>query len=74
VHFLLFAPKGTPKATIDYLSGALKKVVADPTLKQRFLNVGFEPTPMSPEEVTAAMRQTADAMAPTIKRLNIKLD
>jgi tripartite-type tricarboxylate transporter receptor subunit TctC len=74
VHFLLFAPKGTPKATVDYLSAELKKVVADPTLKQRFLNVGFEPTPMTPEEVTAAMRQTADAMAPTIKRLNIKLD
>ena len=74
VHFLLFAPAATPKATVAYLSGELHKVIADPTLKQRFLNVGFEPTPMSPEEVTAAMRKTADAMAPTIKRLNIKLD
>jgi tripartite-type tricarboxylate transporter receptor subunit TctC len=74
VHFMLYAPAATPKETIAYLSGELHKAVSDPTLKQRFLNVGFEPTPMSPEEVTAEMRKTADAFAPVIKRLNIKLD
>ncbi|MPZ55904.1 MAG: tripartite tricarboxylate transporter substrate binding protein [Rhizobiales bacterium] len=74
VHFMLFAPAATPKATIAYLSGELRKAIGDPALKQRFLNVGFEPTPMSPEEVTAAMRQTTDAYAPIIKRLNITLD
>jgi tripartite-type tricarboxylate transporter receptor subunit TctC len=64
----------TPKATVATLSEALHKAVSDPTLKQRFLNVGFEPTPMSPEEVTAEMRKTANSYAPIIKRLNIKLD
>jgi tripartite-type tricarboxylate transporter receptor subunit TctC len=74
VHFLLFAPAKTPKATVAYLSAALKKVVSDPGLKQKFLAIGFEPTPMSPDEVTAAMKATAEAFAPVIKRLNIKLD
>jgi tripartite-type tricarboxylate transporter receptor subunit TctC len=74
VHFMIYAPAATPKATIAYLSGELHKAISDPTLKQRFLNVGFEPTPMSPEEVTAEMRKTAEAFAPLIKKLNIKLD
>jgi hypothetical protein len=29
---------------------------------------------MSPDEVTTAMHQTADSLAPLIKKLNIKLD
>jgi tripartite-type tricarboxylate transporter receptor subunit TctC len=74
VHFLVFAPAATPKATVAYLSAELKRAISDPALKQRFLNVGFEPTPMSPEEVTAEMRKTAEAYAPIIKKLNIKLD
>ena len=74
VHFMLYAPAATPKATVATLSEALHKAVSDPTLKQRFLNVGFEPTPMTPEQVTAEMRKTAEAFAPVIKRLNIKLD
>jgi tripartite-type tricarboxylate transporter receptor subunit TctC len=74
VHFMLYAPTATPKATVAYLSGELHKVIEDPSLKQRFLNVGFEPTPMTPEQVTAEMHKTADAFAPLIKALNIKLD
>jgi tripartite-type tricarboxylate transporter receptor subunit TctC len=74
VHFMLYAPAATPQPTIELLSTELRNAISDPALKQRFLNVGFEPTPMSPEEVTAEMRKTADAFAPVIKRLNIKLD
>jgi tripartite-type tricarboxylate transporter receptor subunit TctC len=74
VHFMLYAPVATPKETVALLSGELHKAISDPALRQRFLNVGFEPTPMSPEEVTAEMRKTANSYAPIIKRLNIKLD
>jgi tripartite-type tricarboxylate transporter receptor subunit TctC len=74
VHFVVFAPAATPKEIVEMLSDDLRKAVADPAVKQRFLAVGFEPTPMSPEQVTAAMRKTADALSPLIKRLHIKLD
>ena len=62
VHFLLFAPEARQRTS--WPSRALHyKVIGDPYLKERFLKIGFEPTPMhGPEEVTAAMRQTADAM------------
>ena len=54
--------------------GELKKVVGDPAMKERFVNIGFDPTPISSEEAAAIMRKTSEAWAPVIKRLNIKLD
>ena len=44
------------------------------TLKQRFINIGYDPTPTSSEEMIAVMRKTGDDWTPLIKRLNIKLD
>jgi tripartite-type tricarboxylate transporter receptor subunit TctC len=74
VHFMMFAPAATPKPLIVRLGGDLHKVISDPALKQRFIGIGFEATPMTAEEVTAAMRRTEAALVPVIKRLNIKLD
>jgi tripartite-type tricarboxylate transporter receptor subunit TctC len=74
VHFMLFAPSATPKPVIEMLSVELKKIIAEPRLKERFAGIGFDATPMTAEEVTKAMRQTEAKLAPVIKRLNIKLD
>ncbi len=73
-HFMMFAPTATPKPVVAQLSAALHKVIADPALKQRFADIGFDATPMTSEEVAAAMRQTGERLAPLIKKLNIKLD
>jgi hypothetical protein len=43
-------------------------------LRQRFANIGFDPTAISPEQAAAIMRRTGEAWAPVIRRLNIKLD
>ena len=74
VHFMLFAPAATPKPVIAAIGGALHKVIAEPSLKQRFVGIGFDATPMTAEEVAAAMRKTGADYAPIIKRLNVKLD
>jgi tripartite-type tricarboxylate transporter receptor subunit TctC len=74
VHFMVFAPAATPKDVVAMIGAELHKVISAPALKERFLKIGFEPTPMSAEQVTAAMRATGDAFAPVIKRLNIKLN
>jgi tripartite-type tricarboxylate transporter receptor subunit TctC len=74
VHFHLFAPAGTPKDTITLLSTELRKVIADPQLKERFAAIGFDATPMSAEETAAATRKTGEDWAPLIKKLDIKLD
>jgi tripartite-type tricarboxylate transporter receptor subunit TctC len=74
VHFMLYAPAKTPKDLVALLSSELKKIVGDPALKQRFINIGYDPTPTSSEEMIAVMRKTRDDWTPLIKRLNIKLD
>src|SRR5262245_1253247 len=73
-HFMMFAPAATPKPVVTQLSTALHKVISDPALRQRFADIGFDATPMTAEEVAAAMRQTGERLAPLIKQLNIKLD
>src|SRR6185369_3317165 len=39
----LYAPKATPKAAIDKLVPALQAAIKDPTVKQRFAELGSEP-------------------------------
>jgi tripartite-type tricarboxylate transporter receptor subunit TctC len=73
-HFMLFAPAATPKPVVAQLSAVLHKVISDPALKERFAGIGFDATPMTSDEVAAAMRQTGDRLAPLIKKLNIRLD
>jgi tripartite-type tricarboxylate transporter receptor subunit TctC len=74
VHFMLFAPAGTPEDTVAMLNGELRKVVGDPAMKERFFKIGFDPTPISAEETAAIVHKTGEDWAPLIKKLNIKLD
>src|SRR5262249_4647095 len=73
-HFMLFAPGSTPNEIVDLLNGALRKAVGDAGAKERFLKIGFDPTPITAEETAAIVRKTGEAWAPLIQRLNIKLD
>jgi tripartite-type tricarboxylate transporter receptor subunit TctC len=74
VHFMMFAPAATPKPVVAMLGAELHKAISDPALKQRFIGIGFDATPMTADEVAAAMRRTEAALVPVVKRLNIKLD
>ena len=74
VHFMLFAPAATPKPVVAAIGGALHKVISEPSLKERFAAIGFDATPMTADEVAAAMRKAGDDYGPIIKRLNVKLD
>jgi len=74
IHFMVFAPSATPRATVEYLSEQLKKVVGNPALKQKFAAIGFDPIPLGSKEAGAILRKTGEDWAPVIKRLNIVLD
>jgi tripartite-type tricarboxylate transporter receptor subunit TctC len=74
VHFMLYAPAATPKEAIAVLNAELNKVVGDPALRQRFADIGFDPTAITSEKAAAIMRKTAADWAPVIGRLNIRLD
>jgi tripartite-type tricarboxylate transporter receptor subunit TctC len=74
VHFMLYAPAATRSEVVTLLSSALSKTVGDPALKERFASAGFEPTAISSDQAMAIMRNTGEAWALLIKRLNIRLD
>lgn len=74
VHFMLYVPAKTPKDIVELLSSELRKIVGDPALKQRFINIGYDPTPTSSADMIAVMKKTGDDWSPLVKRLNIKLD
>jgi tripartite-type tricarboxylate transporter receptor subunit TctC len=67
----LYAPKGTPKAVIDRLNAALKVALKDPTLKQRFADLGTEPSTDSqatPEALASHLKAQIDLWGPIIKK------
>ena len=65
------APKGTPKPVVDRLNAALKVALKDPTLKQRFADLGTEPVADSlatPEALQAHLKAQTAVWAPIIKK------
>jgi tripartite-type tricarboxylate transporter receptor subunit TctC len=67
----LWAPKGTPKAVVDRLDVALKAALKDPTLKQRFADLGTEPVAdnlATPEALQAHLKAQTAVWAPIIKK------
>ncbi len=66
-----YAPKGTPKAVIDKLVRALQDALRDPTVKQRFADLGAEGVAESratPEALRAHLKAEIDRWAPIIKK------
>ena len=73
----LYAPKGTPKPVIDRLDAALKVALKDPTLKQRFADLGTEPVAESqatPEALNAHLKAQIAMWGPIIKKAGAYAD
>jgi tripartite-type tricarboxylate transporter receptor subunit TctC len=52
-YYGIFAPAGTPQATIDRISAALAKVVALPEVHERLTAMGLTVAYMTPQQLTA---------------------
>ena len=73
--FGLFAPKGTPKDTIERLNGAAVEALADPAVRSRLAELGYEAFPrgeQTPEALAAMQRATAEKWWPILRELGIK--
>jgi tripartite-type tricarboxylate transporter receptor subunit TctC len=70
----LFAPKGTPKNVIDSLNTAAVDALADPTVRQRFADIGMEVFPrdqQTPQALGALVKADVEKWWPIIKAANI---
>ncbi len=73
----LYAPKGTPKPVVDSLSKALQTALKDPTVKQRFGELGTEPVAESratPDAHRAFLKAEIDKWSPIIKKAGVFAD
>jgi len=67
----LFAPAGTPPAVVNRLNAALRKVLADPDVKKRALDLGIEARASSPEEIGQRLKDDIAKWSAVIERANI---
>jgi tripartite-type tricarboxylate transporter receptor subunit TctC len=73
----LWVPKGTPKDIIAKLNATMVQLLADPSVKQRFEELGIQITPLaqqSPEALRAFQKAEAERWWPIIKAANLKAE
>src|SRR6516164_3624816 len=73
----LWAPKGTPKSVIAKLDSAILESLADPALRQRFVELGQEPWPaekQTPEALAAQQKAEIEKWWPIIKAAGIRAE
>ena len=73
----LWVPKGTPNDVIAKLNAAVEDALADPTVRQRFAELGLEIPPreqQTPEALAAHHKAEIEKWWPIIKAANIKVE
>ncbi|MGZ5063259.1 MAG: Bug family tripartite tricarboxylate transporter substrate binding protein [Usitatibacter sp.] len=69
----LLAPAKVPPEVLARLTAAMKKVMADPDLRQKLEQIGAHPVGNSPAEFSAQIRREIERMKKLVKERNIKL-
>jgi tripartite-type tricarboxylate transporter receptor subunit TctC len=70
----LYAPRGTPTAVTGALNAAVNKVLARPDVRQRLLELGFEPAGGSAALLHDFAKRERQRWAPLIKAAGIRAD
>ena len=63
----MYAPHGTPAEAIKTLNEALGKILAEPDVKERLLQLGHEPAGGSPEDLATFAQSEREKWAPIIE-------
>jgi|SRR5262245_4220959 len=53
----IFAPAQAPRPIVERLNGELRRIIADPAIKQRLAAIGFDAFSSTPEELEAFVRE-----------------
>ena len=69
----VFAPAATPLSIVNTLNAAINRVLKMPEVAAQLVNVGVEPTPISPEEFTVFYRNEVAAWRDVVNQAKIPL-
>ena len=70
----LLAPRATPQEVVRRIQADTQKAIATPEMQKRYAALGFEPLPISAEEIAAKIRADLKKNAEVIKRVGAKAD
>lgn len=73
--YAIMAPAGTPAQTVQTLSEAMKKVLADPSLQKQLISYGVSPVKdTSPQQVKDALLRDLDKWQKVVQEAKIKVE
>ena len=72
--YALFAPAGTPPATVQALSDAVRQALVGPALHARLVASGTEPAPSSPQALAALLQRDTAKWARLIRTRKITVE
>lgn len=67
----LYAPGGTPAAVVDRLNREMNAILAMPAVKAQIATLAAEPTPMTPAQFAALMREDSQRYGAVIRERRI---
>jgi len=70
--YAMFAPAGTPAATIDVYAKASIAAMHDPALRAKLEQMGLEPTGLGPQELASILKADYEKWGPPIRASGFK--
>jgi tripartite-type tricarboxylate transporter receptor subunit TctC len=70
----LFAPAGTPAATVEKISSDIRRAVASPEMASYMLNNGFVAASSTPAEFAEFIRKDSARVAEVIRQANVRVE
>jgi tripartite-type tricarboxylate transporter receptor subunit TctC len=74
VWFAAVALAGTPDAAVRRLSAELGRAIRDPAVNKRFVDVGWNVDPGTPEQLGALMKSEIERWGAVVRRSGAKAD
>ena len=70
----IMAPSGTPRAIVDRLNAEVARVLGQPEIREKFLTLGADALPSTPERFAAVIRIDAEKSGRLIKAAGVRAD
>jgi tripartite-type tricarboxylate transporter receptor subunit TctC len=71
---MLLVPAATPKEVVDRLNAEATKALGAPDARERYLAMGVEPAPTTPQRAAEYLKSETDKYAKVVKAIGLKIE